>query len=188
MADRISADQLIDDLTTVIRDAENLLRATAAQTGDKVAEVRARAEESVRQAKVRLEGIEEEALEACARAGRRSRRIRPRQSVASRRNRRRCRSRARPAHDPPLTRGELLMDYGVDSSAEEPAEPARAARSAGSSSRSRTCSPLRLASRRRASSSCRRSSRKRCTASPKSCCGRPSRCSRPAWASSCSRS
>ena len=73
MADRISADQLIDDLTAVIRDAENLLRATAAQTGDKVAEVRARAEESVRQAKVRLEGIEEEALEACARASRRSR-------------------------------------------------------------------------------------------------------------------
>ena len=63
MADRISADQLIDDLTTVIRDAENLLRATAAQTGDKVQEVRARAEESVRQAKVRLEGVQQEALE-----------------------------------------------------------------------------------------------------------------------------
>jgi ElaB/YqjD/DUF883 family membrane-anchored ribosome-binding protein len=62
MAERISADQLIDDLTAVIRDAENLLRATAAQTGDKVAEVRARAEESVRQAKARLDGIEEEAL------------------------------------------------------------------------------------------------------------------------------
>ena len=60
---RISADQLIDDLTAVIRDAENLLRATAAQTGDKVQEMRARAEESVRQAKVRLEGVEEEALE-----------------------------------------------------------------------------------------------------------------------------
>ena len=38
MADRISADQLIDDLTAVIRDAENLLRATAARSGDKVAE------------------------------------------------------------------------------------------------------------------------------------------------------
>ena len=63
MADRISADQLIDDLTAVIRDAESLLRATAAQTGDKVQEVRARAEESVRQAKERLEGVEEEALE-----------------------------------------------------------------------------------------------------------------------------
>jgi ElaB/YqjD/DUF883 family membrane-anchored ribosome-binding protein len=62
MADRISAGQLIDDLTSVIRDAENLLRATAAQTGDKVEEMRARAEESVRQAKARLEGIEEEAI------------------------------------------------------------------------------------------------------------------------------
>jgi ElaB/YqjD/DUF883 family membrane-anchored ribosome-binding protein len=62
MAERISAGQLIDDLTSVIRDAENLLRATAAQTGDKVEEMRARAEESVRQAKARLEGIEEEAI------------------------------------------------------------------------------------------------------------------------------
>ena len=53
----------IDDLTAVIRDAESLLRATAAQTGDKVEEIRARAEESVRQAKERLAGIEEQALE-----------------------------------------------------------------------------------------------------------------------------
>jgi ElaB/YqjD/DUF883 family membrane-anchored ribosome-binding protein len=62
MVERIAVDQLVDDLTAVIRDAENLLRATAAQTGDKVEEIRARAEESVRQAKERLAGIEEEAL------------------------------------------------------------------------------------------------------------------------------
>lgn len=62
MVERIAVDQLVDDLTAVIRDAENLLRATAAQTGDKVQEIRARAEESVRQAKERLAGIEEEAL------------------------------------------------------------------------------------------------------------------------------
>jgi ElaB/YqjD/DUF883 family membrane-anchored ribosome-binding protein len=62
MAEPISADQLIDDLTAVIRDAESLLRATAAHTGDKVEEIRARAEQSVRQAKERLAGIEEEAL------------------------------------------------------------------------------------------------------------------------------
>lgn len=62
MAERISAEQLIDDLTAVIRDAEGLLRATAAQTGDKVEEIRARAEESVRMAKERLAGIEEETL------------------------------------------------------------------------------------------------------------------------------
>ena len=48
MVERIAVDQLVDDLTAVIRDAENLLRATAAQTGDKVEEIRARAEESVR--------------------------------------------------------------------------------------------------------------------------------------------
>lgn len=63
MAERISAAQLIDDLAAVIRDAEGLLRATATQTGDRVEEIRARAEESVRQAKQRLGGIEEEALE-----------------------------------------------------------------------------------------------------------------------------
>ena len=63
MADQISASQLIDDLTAVIRDAEGLLRATAAQTGDRVEEIRARAEESVRHAKARLAGIEEQALE-----------------------------------------------------------------------------------------------------------------------------
>lgn len=63
MTERISAGQLIDDLTAVIRDAESLLRATAAQTGDKVDEIRTRAEESVRQAKERLAGIEEETLQ-----------------------------------------------------------------------------------------------------------------------------
>jgi ElaB/YqjD/DUF883 family membrane-anchored ribosome-binding protein len=57
-----SADQLIDDLHAVIRDAETLLRATAAQTGEKIQEARTRAEESVRQAKERLAGVEDEAL------------------------------------------------------------------------------------------------------------------------------
>jgi ElaB/YqjD/DUF883 family membrane-anchored ribosome-binding protein len=57
-----SADNLIDDLHAVIRDAETLLRATAAQTGEKIEEARTRAEESVRQAKERLAGIEDEAL------------------------------------------------------------------------------------------------------------------------------
>jgi ElaB/YqjD/DUF883 family membrane-anchored ribosome-binding protein len=63
MAKSVSAEQLMADLTTVIRDAENLLRATAAQTGEKVQEVRAKAEESLRHAKARLAGVEEEALE-----------------------------------------------------------------------------------------------------------------------------
>lgn len=63
MSERLSAEQLVDDLAAVIRDAENLLRATASQTGDRVDEVRARAEESVRAAKARLAGVEQEALE-----------------------------------------------------------------------------------------------------------------------------
>jgi ElaB/YqjD/DUF883 family membrane-anchored ribosome-binding protein len=63
MAEQVSATQLIDDLTAVIRDAESLLRATAAQTGDRVEEIRARAEETVRNAKARLAGVEEQALE-----------------------------------------------------------------------------------------------------------------------------
>jgi ElaB/YqjD/DUF883 family membrane-anchored ribosome-binding protein len=62
MVQPVSASQLIDDLTVVIRDAESLLRATAAQTGEKVEEIRARAQESVRQAKERLASIEDEAL------------------------------------------------------------------------------------------------------------------------------
>jgi ElaB/YqjD/DUF883 family membrane-anchored ribosome-binding protein len=62
MAKPVTADQLIEDLHTVIRDAEGLLKATATQTGEKVQEVRARTEESVRQAKERLAGVEEEAL------------------------------------------------------------------------------------------------------------------------------
>ncbi len=63
MSDAVSADKLIDDLHTVIRDAESLLKATAAQTGEKIDEVRVRAEESVRQAKARLADVEDEALQ-----------------------------------------------------------------------------------------------------------------------------
>jgi ElaB/YqjD/DUF883 family membrane-anchored ribosome-binding protein len=63
MAEPVSATQLVDDLTAVIREAESLLRATAAQTGERVEEIRARAEETVRSAKARLAGVEEQALE-----------------------------------------------------------------------------------------------------------------------------
>jgi ElaB/YqjD/DUF883 family membrane-anchored ribosome-binding protein len=68
MATKSSAENLLDDLTAVIRDAEGLLKATASQTGEKVAEVRARAEETVRQAKARLAGFEDQAREAAGEA------------------------------------------------------------------------------------------------------------------------
>lgn len=63
MADPASADKLMQDLNAVIRDAESLLKATAAQTGETIQNARKRAEESVRQAKERLAGVEEEALQ-----------------------------------------------------------------------------------------------------------------------------
>src|SRR5215471_12946608 len=62
MADAVSADQLIEDLHAVVRDAEDLLKATASQAGEKIQQARVRAEESVRQAKERLAGLEDEAL------------------------------------------------------------------------------------------------------------------------------
>jgi ElaB/YqjD/DUF883 family membrane-anchored ribosome-binding protein len=58
----VTTDQLLADLKTVMNDAEALLRATSSQTGEKIQEVRARAEQSLRQAKERLSSIEDEAL------------------------------------------------------------------------------------------------------------------------------
>src|SRR5918999_966846 len=57
-----SGDTLFEDLRAVVRDAEALLRATSAQTGEKLQEARARAEESLRAAKVRMGDIQEDAL------------------------------------------------------------------------------------------------------------------------------
>lgn len=62
MTETVTADKLMDDLHAVIRDAESLLKATAAETGEKIGEARARAEETVRQAKARLADVEDEAL------------------------------------------------------------------------------------------------------------------------------
>jgi ElaB/YqjD/DUF883 family membrane-anchored ribosome-binding protein len=62
MNNEVSTDQLVKDLKTVMLDAEALLKATSAQTGEKIQEVRARAEESLRQAKERVTAVEEEAL------------------------------------------------------------------------------------------------------------------------------
>lgn len=47
-------DKLVHDLKNVVIDAEDLLKATAGQTGEQVTRVRARAEESVRKARLRI--------------------------------------------------------------------------------------------------------------------------------------
>ena len=51
---RVSREKLMEDLKAVVNDAEALLKATAHQTGDKITEVRAKAEESLKTAKVRI--------------------------------------------------------------------------------------------------------------------------------------
>lgn len=55
-----SADQLMDDLQTVLEDAEALLSATAGQAGERIQQVRARAEETVRQVRDRLAAAQDE--------------------------------------------------------------------------------------------------------------------------------
>jgi ElaB/YqjD/DUF883 family membrane-anchored ribosome-binding protein len=56
----VTVDKLMDDLRVVVSDAEELLKATAGQTNDKVAAVRARAQASVDQAKVRMAALGDE--------------------------------------------------------------------------------------------------------------------------------
>ncbi len=51
---QISTEKLMQDLQLVVADAEELLKATAGQAGDKIAAARSRAEQSVQSAKSRL--------------------------------------------------------------------------------------------------------------------------------------
>lgn len=57
-----SRDRLIADFKTVIQDAEELIKATASQTGDKVAAVRARAEENLKVARTKLSEMENDLI------------------------------------------------------------------------------------------------------------------------------
>jgi ElaB/YqjD/DUF883 family membrane-anchored ribosome-binding protein len=56
-------DRLIGDFKTVVHDAEELLKATASQTGDKIGAVRARAEESLREARRKLDEVESDLVD-----------------------------------------------------------------------------------------------------------------------------
>jgi ElaB/YqjD/DUF883 family membrane-anchored ribosome-binding protein len=72
--DPVTVGRLIEDLRTVVRDAEALLRATEGQAGENLADIRARAEESLNHARERLRdagaGVETSAREAAQSAGR----------------------------------------------------------------------------------------------------------------------
>lgn len=52
--EHITKDKLMEDLRTVVADAEELLKATASQTGERIVAARAKAEESLKAAKERL--------------------------------------------------------------------------------------------------------------------------------------
>lgn len=52
--DHVTKDKLVADLKVVVADAEELLHATANQTGERIAAARAKAEDSLKVAKVRL--------------------------------------------------------------------------------------------------------------------------------------
>jgi ElaB/YqjD/DUF883 family membrane-anchored ribosome-binding protein len=55
--------KLAEDLKIVIADTEELLKATAGQAGDKIQSIRARVEETLHSAKIRMEDMEHDAVE-----------------------------------------------------------------------------------------------------------------------------
>jgi ElaB/YqjD/DUF883 family membrane-anchored ribosome-binding protein len=55
----VTKEKLAQDLRVVISDAEELLRATASQAGEKVSAARERIQESLRHAKLKLADVEE---------------------------------------------------------------------------------------------------------------------------------
>ena len=56
------ASQLMDDLRTVVNDAEALLKATAGVAGDQVESARARAQDSLKAARARLGDLQDDVL------------------------------------------------------------------------------------------------------------------------------
>jgi ElaB/YqjD/DUF883 family membrane-anchored ribosome-binding protein len=68
--DRGTTDKVMADLRMLAADTELLLKATAGQTGDQIAQVRARAEESLQGAKLRIAGLQDAAVASTRAAGR----------------------------------------------------------------------------------------------------------------------
>ncbi|MCC7256998.1 MAG: DUF883 family protein, partial [Gammaproteobacteria bacterium] len=62
MADTVTTDKLIEDLHLVIRDAEALLQATAGQAGERMQDLRERAQATLTRARARLADIEHDAV------------------------------------------------------------------------------------------------------------------------------
>lgn len=67
---QVTRDKLVSDFKAVVSDTEELLRATAGMAGDKVGELRAKAQDRLADAKVRLADAESTALDKAREAGR----------------------------------------------------------------------------------------------------------------------
>jgi len=68
--DAVSREKLVADLKLIIEDTEDLLRATADQAGEKIVQIRVKAEENLRNAKIRLAQAEDAIVERTKAAAR----------------------------------------------------------------------------------------------------------------------
>ncbi len=66
----VTKDKLIADVRLVIADTEELLRATAGQAGDKIADIRARTQERLAGAKIKLAEAEAVVVDKAKQVGR----------------------------------------------------------------------------------------------------------------------
>jgi len=66
--EHVTRERLMQDMRVVVADAEDLLKATAGQTGERIEKIRAKAEESLRTARNRMQiagkAVQESATEA----------------------------------------------------------------------------------------------------------------------------
>lgn len=53
--EHVTTDRLVQDMRIVVSDSEELLKATAGQAGERIEKIRAKAEESLRSARLRLQ-------------------------------------------------------------------------------------------------------------------------------------
>ncbi len=65
----VNRDELVTNLRSVINDAEEVLRTTADQAGGKASELRVRMQERLQQAKIRLQDLQDGAVQRAKAAG-----------------------------------------------------------------------------------------------------------------------
>lgn len=70
MSEQVNKDKLVSDIKVVIADAEELLRATAGQAGDKITDLRAKISERLVDAKLKLADLEGVVIDKAKAVGR----------------------------------------------------------------------------------------------------------------------